>query len=108
MNGNFCVCCGEIIPEGNRECPNCLCYAEKTPDKQHEASLMISANELKKRITKVKKCFSLENNDYMTGYISAISFVEGLIAILQGGGETPVLVAGQSPDDKTESGLLEE
>lgn len=24
-----CVCCGDIIPEGQMACPNCLCYVKK-------------------------------------------------------------------------------
>lgn len=44
--------------------------------------VMISADALKKQIAKTKKCFHSENNDYMTGYISALSVVEGLIAYL--------------------------
>lgn len=43
---------------------------------------MISADALKKQIAKVKKCFGSENQDYATGYISALSVVEGLIAYL--------------------------
>lgn len=46
---------------------------------------MISADELKKSIAKVKKCFTSENSDYKTGYISALSFVEGMIAYLECG-----------------------
>ena len=46
---------------------------------------MISADALKKQIAKVKKCFRSENNDYMTGYISALSVVEGMIAYLEDG-----------------------
>lgn len=45
--------------------------------------VMISADALKKQIKKVKKCFRSENNDYMTGYISALSVVEGMIAYLE-------------------------
>ena len=47
---------------------------------------MISADALKKQIAKVKKCFRSDNNDYATGYISALSVVEGLIAYLEDGG----------------------
>ncbi|EGC8431307.1 hypothetical protein H9185_001186 [Listeria monocytogenes] len=43
---------------------------------------MISADALKKQIAKVKKCFRSDNNDYATGYISALSVVEGMIAYL--------------------------
>lgn len=46
---------------------------------------MISADALKKQIAKVKKCFTSENSDYMTGYISALSVVEGMIAYLECG-----------------------
>ena len=28
MNSNFCVCCGEEIPEGRMVCPNCERKAE--------------------------------------------------------------------------------
>jgi hypothetical protein len=47
---------------------------------------MTSADALKKQIAKVKKCFTSENSDYMTGYISALSVVEGMIAYLEDGG----------------------
>ena len=43
---------------------------------------MISADALKKQIKKVKRCFTSENSDYMTGYLSALSVVEGMIAYL--------------------------
>ena len=46
---------------------------------------MISADALKKSIAKVKKCFTSENSDYKTGYISALSVVEGMIAYLECG-----------------------
>ena len=46
---------------------------------------MISADALKKQIAKVKKCFTSENSDYTTGYISALSVVEGMIAYLSDG-----------------------
>ena len=42
----------------------------------------ISADALKRQIAKVKKCFRSENSDYKTGYISALSSVEGMIAYL--------------------------
>ena len=47
---------------------------------------MISADALKKQIAKVKRCFTSENSDYMTGYLSAMSVVEGMIAYLIDGG----------------------
>ena len=47
---------------------------------------LISADALKKQIAKVKRCFTSENSDYMSGYLSALSFVEGLIAYLIDGG----------------------
>lgn len=48
-----------------------------------KTEVMISADALKKQIAKVKKCFTSENSDYMTGYISALSVVEGIIAYLE-------------------------
>lgn len=45
----------------------------------------ISSDALKKQIAKVKKCFRSENQDYATGYISALSVVEGMIAYLECG-----------------------
>ena len=27
-----CVCCGEIIPEGQMVCPNCLLYVKEEED----------------------------------------------------------------------------
>ena len=47
---------------------------------------MISADSLKKQIAKVKRCFTSENSAYMTGYLSAMSVVEGMIAYLIDGG----------------------
>lgn len=44
---------------------------------------MISADALKKSIADVKKCFRSENSAYKTGYISALSVVEGIIAYLE-------------------------
>lgn len=50
---------------------------------------MISADALKKSIAKVKKCFTSENSAYKTGYISALSVVEGMIAYLEDSGTIP-------------------
>ena len=69
---------------------------------------MISADALKKQIAKVKRCFHSENSDYMTGYISALSMVEGLIAYLEYPEENNNICGGDIFEDKTESGLLEE
>lgn len=55
---------------------------------------MISADELKKQIAKVKKCFTSENSDYVTGYISALSVVEGMIAYLSDPTEQPESLEG--------------
>ena len=74
---------------------------------------MISADALKNQIAKVKKCFRSENSDYMTGYISALSSVEGMIAYLSDDEsaikipETPTYPSGVYMD-KEESGLLED
>ena len=68
----------------------------------------ISADALKKQIAKVKKCFHSENSDYMTGYISALSVVEGMIAYLTGPSNGIKSGGGLFFDDKTESGLLED
>lgn len=58
-------------------------YHEIKQDQQRQAEeQMISADALRKQIAKVKRCFRSENSDYMTGYISALSVVEGLIAYL--------------------------
>ena len=32
MNEDRCVCCGEIIPEGQMVCPNCLVYVKEEED----------------------------------------------------------------------------
>ena len=69
---------------------------------------MISADALKKQIAKTKKCFTSENSDYMTGYLSALSVVEGLIAYLEAPEEKVIRGGGYFDDEKTESGLLEE
>lgn len=63
--------------------------AQNAPPEQ-----MISADELKKSIAKVKKCFRSENSDYKTGYISALSVVEGLIAYLIDPTPTPESLEG--------------
>lgn len=73
---------------------------------QYEAA-MIPADELKKQIAKVKRCFHSENSDYMTGYISALSVVEGMIAYLEDP-EPGATGGGNLFEDKTESGLLED
>lgn len=68
----------------------------------------VSADALRKQIAKTRKCFHSENSDYMTGYISALSMVEGLIAYLS---EPPYEIppcGGNFFDDKIESGLLED
>lgn len=41
---------------------------------------LIDADALAEEITKVKRCINSGNSDYLTGYISALSGVEGLIA----------------------------
>ena len=69
---------------------------------------MFDVDELKKQIAKVKKCFSSENQDYATGYISALSVVEGMIAYLSDQAESNKVRGGLVFDDKTESGLLED
>lgn len=73
---------------------------------------MVSADALRNQIKKIRKCFRSENSDYTTGYISALSIVEGLIAYLANPSETPELsekpCGGNFFEDKTESGLLEE
>ncbi len=70
---------------------------------------MISADALRKQIAKTKRCFTSENSDYMTGYLSALSMVEGLIAYLEPKKENVVPCGGYFDYyDKTESGLLED
>ena len=68
---------------------------------------MIDADKLKEEIRKIKKCFTSENCDYVTGYLSAMSVVEGMIAYLS---EPPYEIpqGGNFFEDKTESGLLED
>lgn len=61
---------------------------------------MISADALRKSIADMKKCFRSDNSDYKTGYISALSVVEGIVAYLIDP-EPPI-------DEKEESGLVEE
>lgn len=74
---------------------------------EHGIPQMISADALKKQIAKVKRCFHSENSACMTGYISALSVVEGMIAYLEApeDGESG---GGNIFEDKTESGLLED
>lgn len=62
---------------------------------------VISADALRKSIADMKKCFRSDNSDYKTGYISALSVVEGIIAYLIDP-ELPMI------DEKEESGLVEE
>lgn len=59
-----------------------------------KTEVMISADALKKQIAKVKGCFRSENQDYATGYISALSVVEGMIAYLSDPTETPETLEG--------------
>ena len=61
-----------------------LCFTYGMPEPKEEEA-MIPADKLKNQIAKVKKCFTSENSDYKTGYISAISVVEGMIAYLESG-----------------------
>lgn len=68
---------------------------------------MISADDLKKQIKKIKRCFHSENSDYMTGYLSALSVVEGMIAYMEAP-EPGATGGGNFYEDKTESGLLED
>lgn len=69
-----------------------MSYMEYHETKQEQSNppeeKMISADALKKQINKTKRCFHSENSDYMTGYISALSVVEGIIACLEDGGLT--------------------
>ena len=74
---------------------------------EHGTTQMISADELKKQIAKVKRCFTSQNSDYMTGYLSAMSTVEGMIAYLEYP-EDDTNGGGNIFEDKTESGLLED
>jgi len=46
------------------------------------ADRLISADALAEEIAKVKRCIRSENSDYLTGYISALSGVEGQIAYM--------------------------
>lgn len=60
-----------------------IAYHEVKQYQQSQAKeQMVSADALRKQIAKVKRCFTSENSDYMTGYISALSVVEGMIAYL--------------------------
>jgi hypothetical protein len=74
---------------------------------EHGTTQMISADALKKQIAKVKRCFTSQNSDYMTGYLSAMSTVEGMIAYLEYP-EDGASGGGNIFEDKTESGLLED
>ena len=74
---------------------------------EHGTTRMISADELKNQIAKVKRCFTSQNSDYMTGYLSAMSTVEGMIAYLEYP-EDDMNGGGNIFEDKTESGLLED
>lgn len=73
---------------------------------KHE--VMISADALKKQIAKTKRCFRSENNVYATGYISALSVVEGMIAYLTDPEDKTMNHIPGAYLDKEESGLLEE
>ena len=74
---------------------------------EHGTTRMISADALKKQITKVKRCFHSENNSYANGYLSALSVVEGMIAYQEEPEDNPN-GGGNIFEDKTESGLLED
>lgn len=73
---------------------------------------MISADDLNNQIKKVKRCFHSENSDYMTGYLSALSVVEGMIAYMEDQATSDkkqaIFGGGNFYEDKTESGLLED
>lgn len=60
--------------------------------KEHKTEVNLPLEELKKQIAKVKRCFHSENSNYMTGYLSALSVVEGMIAYLTEPTNTPDLM----------------
>jgi hypothetical protein len=53
---------------------------------EHKTEVGFPVEELKKQIAKVKRCFTSENSAYKTGYLSAMSVVEGMIDYLINGG----------------------
>ena len=75
---------GNFVPDTNADHTRAMSGEE----------LLISADALKKQIAKVKKCFTSENSAYKTGYISALSVVEGMIAYL----EAPLDESGKDAD----------
>ena len=53
---------------------------EQLPPIQPDNGLQKLADE----IASFKRCFKSENGDYLTGYLSALSVVEGMIADMRG------------------------
>ena len=51
----------------------------------------INAEPLKKEIADLKRTIHSENTDYQTGYMSALSVVEGMIAVLPAADVEPVV-----------------
>ena len=64
----------------------------KQAQEDHKTEVNFPVEELKKQIAKVKRCFTSENSDYKTGYICALSVVEGMIAYLVDSGTIPELL----------------
>lgn len=62
---------------------------------KHKTEVNFPVEELKKQIAKVKRCFTSENSAYMTGYLSAMSVVEGMIAYLSDPTEHPESLEGK-------------
>lgn len=53
----------------------------KTPSGRSVTFIPLSAlDDLRKQITDFKRCVKSYNSDYLTGYLSALSVVEGMIA----------------------------
>ena len=45
-SNNSCVCCGAVIPEGRRVCPNCEYLARPTDDPHGKKSADISKGRM--------------------------------------------------------------
>lgn len=88
-----CRMCAEYIEvEGG-----CVSHAQHCPHLSGEEILkpvpaadvipQSMINSLQEQISSIKRNVKSENSDYLTGYISALSAVEGMIAEMDGGAE---------------------
>lgn len=85
----------------NENSPNCIPKLEKAAADllksqqvrilELERAKLKDVELLKKQIADFKRTVKSENSDYLMGYISALSAVEGMIAVLPTAGDKPAV-----------------